>query len=253
MTVLYYTYSFLIGLFGGSFYNVVGFRVPQQKSIVHPGSECGHCARKLTPVELIPVLSYLFQRGRCRGCQHKISPIYPLIELSTALLFLVAPYLIGWTWELSVAWLLISLLVIITVSDIAYLLIPDKILLFFGIPFAILRLFFLPIDAWWDPLLGAATGFALLLFLAIVSKGGMGGGDIKLFGVLGLVLGWKGILLAFFFSTLYGTIMGIIGMFAGKVRLGKPMPFAPAIALGTISAYFFGERFFDWYITTFIF
>ncbi|AZN43339.1 prepilin peptidase [Paenibacillus albus] len=253
MTAFTYTYSFLIGLIMGSFFNVVGFRVPKKLSIVRPGSHCTHCGRNLKPSELIPVLSYLTQQGKCKGCQQRISPIYPLIELTTAVLFLLSPLLLGLSWEVSVAWLLISLLVIITVTDLAYMLIPDKILLVFGIPLAILRIFFLPIGAWWEPLLGAAVGFALLLLIAIVSKGGMGGGDIKLFAVLGLVFGWKGILLVFFFSTLIGTIIGLVGILSGKVRTGKPMPFGPAIALGTISAYFFGDQLLHWYTATFIF
>jgi leader peptidase (prepilin peptidase)/N-methyltransferase len=251
MTTFYYTYSFLIGLFGGSFYNVVGLRVPKKESIVRPGSRCGHCERRLTPWELIPVLSYLLLKGKCSNCRIRISPIYPVFELLTAVLFVLAPVLMGWTWELLIAWVLISLLVIITVSDLAYQLIPDRILLFFGILLVILRFFIPPSGAWWELLLGAIVGFALLLSIAIVSKGGMGGGDIKLFAVLGFILGWKGILLAFFLSTIYGTIMGLIGMIAGKVQRGKPMPFGPAIALGTLTVYFFGDRFLQWYLNAF--
>ncbi|RAP74746.1 prepilin peptidase [Paenibacillus montanisoli] len=249
MAAIFYTYSFLIGLIAGSFYNVVGLRVPKKESIVRPGSHCSHCQRKLTIGELIPVVSYLFLKGKCKGCGHRISPIYPLIELVNAALFVAAPIILGWSSELAIAWLLISLLTIITVSDIAYMLIPDKILLFFGTIFILLRFFVQPAVAWWEPLAGAAAGFGLLLLIAILSKGGMGGGDIKLFAVLGWVLGWKLVLIAFVIAAFYGTILGLIGMIAGRVRVGKPMPFAPAIAMGTLTAYFFGERFLHWYYT----
>ncbi|WP_308637373.1 prepilin peptidase [Paenibacillus silvisoli] len=249
MAAFYLTYSFLIGLVAGSFYNVVGLRVPKRQSIVRPGSHCGHCKRQLTMWELIPVVSYLCLRGKCRGCGHAISPIYPLIELVNAALFTAAPLVLGWSWELVIAWLLISLLTIITVSDIAYMLIPDKILLFFGTLFIFLRYFVQPPAAWWEPLAGAAAGFGLLLLIAILSKGGMGGGDIKLFAVLGWVLGWKLVLIAFVIAAFYGTMLGIIGMATGKVKVGKAMPFGPAIAMGTLTAYFFGERFLHWYAT----
>ncbi|MDQ0256508.1 prepilin signal peptidase PulO-like enzyme (type II secretory pathway) [Evansella vedderi] len=140
---------------------------------------------------------------------------------------------------------------IIFVSDMAYMLIPDKVLLYFGVFFVITRLF-IPLDPWWDAYLGAAIGFTLPLLIAIVSKGGMGGGDIKLFAVLGFVLGWQGILLAFLFSSFYGAFLGLIGMIFGKVKRGQPMAFGPYIVLGALTAYFFGEKIVNWYFTSFI-
>jgi len=226
----------------------VGLRIPKGESIVHPRSHCPKCQRTLTTLDLIPVLSYLMLRGKCRGCSLKISPIYPIIEVGTAALFTIAPLLVGWSKELLVAWTLISLLVIIFISDLHYSIIPNKVLLFFGGVLLVLRLIVSPLQPWWDPLLGAFLGFTLLLLISIVSKGGMGGGDIKLFAVIGLVLGWKGLLLAFFISNLCGTIMGLIGMMLGKVKRGKPFPFGPAIALGTLFTYFYGEQMIAWYI-----
>ena len=136
----------------------------------------------------MPVFSYVFLKGKCRGCGTKIHWVYPVMELATGLLFAFAYYQLGFTLELVVALLFISLLVIITVSDIAYMLIPDKILLFFLIPLIVLRVFE-PLSPWWDSIVGAVVGFGVLFLIAIVSKGGMGGGDIKLFFVIGLVLG----------------------------------------------------------------
>jgi leader peptidase (prepilin peptidase)/N-methyltransferase len=233
-------YVFLGSICLGSFFNVVGLRVPKGESIVRPRSHCPSCERTLTAWELIPVVSYVVQKGKCRGCGVLISPLYPFVELSTAILFTISPLLVGWSKELVVSWTLISLLMIIFVSDVRYMLIPDKILLFFAPLFLFERLWLVPFTPWWDAFLGALVGFGVLFLIALISKGGMGGGDIKLFALIGLALGTKLTLLAFFLSTLYGTIFGLIGMAIGKVKRGQPMPFGPAIVVGTLTAYFFG-------------
>jgi leader peptidase (prepilin peptidase)/N-methyltransferase len=238
--------SFFYGLLLGSFFNVVGLRVPKGESIVKPRSHCPSCKRTLTAWELIPVVSYVIQSGKCRGCGSRISSLYPLMELATAVLFTISPLLVGWSKELVISWTLISLLIIIIVSDIRYMVIPDKVLLFFAVIFIIERIF-IPLHPWWDSLVGAIIGFSLLLLIAFVSKGGMGGGDIKLFALLGFVLGGKMVLLSFFCSTFYGTIFGLIGMVLGKVRRGEPMPFGPYIAMGTLTVYFFGQMIIGWY------
>jgi leader peptidase (prepilin peptidase) / N-methyltransferase len=237
---------FIFALLLGSFFNVVGLRVPKGESIVKPRSHCPSCKRTLTAWELVPVVSYVVQGGKCRGCGVRISPLYPFVELFTAILFTISLLVVGWSKELVVSWTLISLLMIIFVSDIRYMIIPDKVLLFFAVIFIIERIF-VPLLPWWDSLVGAVVGFSLLLLIAVLSKGGMGGGDIKLFALLGFVLGWKMVLLAFFLSTLYGTVFGMIGMVLGKVRRGEPMPFGPYIVFGTLTAYFFGQSILEWY------
>ncbi|MBB6282833.1 prepilin peptidase [Geobacillus subterraneus] len=235
-----YIFVFLCSLLLASFFNVVGLRVPVGESVVRPRSHCPACGRRLSARELIPVVSYVVQRGRCKGCGGRISPLYPLMEVATASLFTAAPMWVGWGGRLIVAWTLISLFAIIVVSDLRYMLIPDRVLVAFAVLFLMERLF-IPFLPWMDMLIGAAAGFLLLLLIAVLSKGGMGGGDVKLFAVLGFVLGWKMVLLAFFLATLYGTVIGLIGMALGRVRRGAPMPFAPAIALGALTAFFVGE------------
>lgn len=237
---------FLAGLILGSFYNVAGLRIPAKESIVMPRSACPSCGHTLAPLELVPVISYLVLKGNCRKCGKRISPLYPIIELMTGLLFAAAPLLLGWSMELIIAWALISLMVIIFVSDVMYMLIPNKILLFFTIVFLLLRIF-IPLDPWWDPLAGGLAGFMIPFFIAVISKGGMGGGDIKLFALVGLAIGLKGVLLSFIFAMLLGAIFGVAGLIAGLVKRGEPMPFGPFIAAGTISAYFFGQDVLDWY------
>lgn len=242
---------FTLGLIFGSFFNVVGLRVPKKESIVWPGSHCPSCGQMLTAIELIPVVSYLLQRGKCRRCHAPVSIVYPLMEIVTGALFLFAYVKVGMTGQLVVALTLISLLVIIFVSDLTYMIIPDKVLLVFALIFFIERIF-LPLQPWWDALLGAAIGFSLLLIIAIVSKGGMGGGDIKLFAVLGFVLGTKLMLLTFFFSTLFGAVFGIGGMIVGKLTKRKPIPFGPFIALATLVVYFYGTEIIAWYFQRFM-
>jgi len=241
-------YIFFVGAILGSFCNVVGLRVPNGESIIFPRSSCPNCKNKLAAKELMPIFSYILQRGKCRKCKTHISFIYPSIEGATAFFFIISPLIIGWSNELIVSWTLISLLMIIFVSDITYMIIPDKVLLFFA-PLFIIERIFIPLDPWWDMFIGSAVGFVLLLVIALISKGGMGGGDIKLYAVLGIVLGWKLVLLSFFLATITGTVIGLIGLIIGKVKKGKPMPFGPAIVIGTLLAYFFGNDMINWYIS----
>ncbi|MCK1996561.1 prepilin peptidase [Psychrobacillus psychrodurans] len=250
MTIIYMFLFFLYGLIFGSFFNVVGLRIPKKESIVRPPSHCTVCDRRLTIKDLVPVFSYVFLKGKCRGCGTKIHWVYPVMELVTGLLFAFAYYQLGFTLELAVALLFISLLVIITVSDIAYMLIPDKILIFFLTPLIVLRVF-VPLSPWWDSIIGAFVGFGVLFLIAVVSKGGMGGGDIKLFFVIGLVLGWIPTLLTLFLASIIGTVVGIISLRRTKQGRKTPIPFGPSIAIAAIISYFYGEMLVDWYVNLF--
>ena len=251
MEIVILTLFFLYGIIFGSFFNVVGLRVPKKESIVSPPSHCTNCERKLGPKDLVPVFSYIFLKGKCRTCGTKISPVYPIMELLTGALFALTYYQLGFSFELIIAILFISLLVIITVSDLAYMLIPDKVLLPFAIALLGLRLV-IPISPWWDSLLGAAVGFGVLFLIAVVSKGGMGGGDIKLFFVLGLVLGTANTLLTLFLASVIGSVAGLyILRKSGKGRK-TPVPFGPSIALAAVLSYFWGADFVEWYKHLFI-
>jgi len=246
MDIVYMLLFFMYGLVFGSFFNVVGLRVPKGESIVHPPSHCPTCNRRLTAIDLVPFFSYLLLKGKCRGCGTKISLMYPLMELVTGILFAFAYHQLGFSYELIVAILFISLLVIITVSDLAYMLIPNKILLLFAILLAAAR-FLSPLDPWWDSITGAVLSFLLLLAVAILSKGGMGGGDIKLFFVIGIVLGFIHSLLTLFIAAVIGAITGTIVL--KKTVKGKktPVPFGPSIAAAAIIVYFYGHDIVGWY------
>lgn len=247
MDIMYTIFAGIFGFVFGSFYNVVGLRIPKKESIVTPPSHCVNCNRRLRAFELIPVFSYVFLRGKCRTCGVKVSPIYAFTELVTGLLFAFATWQLGITWELAVALLFISLLVIINVSDIAYMLIPDKILLFF-LPLLIVGRILSPLEPWWDSIVGAVLGFSLLLLIAIISKGGMGGGDIKLFLLIGLVLGTYNTLLTLFLASIIGTIVGVIILKVRRKGRKTPVPFGPSIAIASIVVYFYGEQIIDLYL-----
>ena len=243
-----YLYFFIVGIVFGSFFNVVGLRIPLGKSIVFPRSSCPYCGHIIHASELVPVFSYLFQKGKCRKCGAHISKIYPLIELITGLLFVFSIYKIGFQNELFIALTLISLLVIIVVSDLAYMLIPDRILLFF-LPILIIERFFMPLNPWWSSIVGGVGAFTLLFLIALFSNGGMGGGDIKLFGVLGIILGWKLVLITFTIASFAGTVYGLAVMRAGKLNKRNPIPFGPFIAIGALISYFYGNELLVWYFS----
>jgi leader peptidase (prepilin peptidase) / N-methyltransferase len=245
--LILHLFLYLYGLLLGSFFNVVGFRLPLKQSVIKPRSSCTTCGHQLEAYELIPVLSYLIQKGKCRGCQSRISPVYPSIELLTGILFATAPLVVGWSSELVLALTLISMFIIIIVSDIHYMIIPDKILIWFAGIFLLERLIW-PLIPWWDSLLGAVVGFTLLLVIALVSKGGMGFGDVKLYALLGFILGFKLVLLSFFLSTLYGAVIGGLALFFRIVKRRQPIPFGPFIAAGTLSAYYWGSEMIDFYL-----
>lgn len=250
MEIVIAIFVFIYGLVLGSFYNVVGLRVPKGESIVRPPSHCTICDRNLTAKDLVPVFSYVFLKGKCRGCGTKIHWVYPVIELTTGVLFTFAYLQLGFTWEFVTALLFISLLIIITVSDIAYMLIPDKILLFFLIPLIVCRMIS-PLTPWWDSAVGAIVGFGILLLVAMVSKGGMGGGDIKLFFVIGVVLGTVSTLVTLFLASVIGTVVGLITLKISKQGRKTPIPFGPSIAIAAVISYFYGQAIVDWYMNLF--
>lgn len=246
MDIVLIALFFIYGIVFGSFFNVVGLRVPKKESIVSPPSHCTTCDRKLGALDLVPVFSYIFLKGKCRGCGSKISAIYPFMEFVTGVLFALSFYMLGFSAELIIAILFMSLLVIITISDIAYMLIPDKVLLPFAVVLLGVRLI-IPLESWWDSLLGALVGFGVLYLIAVVSKGGMGGGDIKLFFVIGLVLGTANTLLTLFLAAFIGSIAGLILLkWTGRGRK-TPIPFGPSIAVAAVIAYFWGADFVGWY------
>lgn len=246
--MLYIAIFLFFGIIMGSFLNVVGLRLPQGKSFIsNERSECTQCNHTLRWYELIPVVSYLIQGGKCKHCQANISIQYPLIELFTGFLFALAFIKFGLELELIIALLFISMLVVIFVADLKYLIIPNKVLLFFLLLFIIGRIF-VPLDPWYSPILAAVIGFIGIMLIILLSKGGMGAGDMKLFFVLGIVLGLGNLILTFVLSCFIGLAVGIVLMIKGVVKKGVPFPFGPSIVVAALIAYFVGDIALDWYM-----
>lgn len=250
MEVYWTVVFFLFGLTFGSFFNVVGLRVPKKISFMRGNSHCPECGQRLSWHELIPVLSFCLQKGKCRHCQAPIAVLYPIMELLVGALFAYSYVQIGLSFELIVALLFGSMLVMVSVADIAYMVIPNKILLFF-LPLFVLCRIILPLDPWYDALVGAVVGFLLIALIILVSNGGMGAGDMKLFFVLGLVLGWENIVLTLFLAALLGAVIGMVLKLLQRVKAKQPIPFGPYIAVSGLIAYFYGDALIAWYVSLF--
>ncbi|MFT9487653.1 A24 family peptidase [Tepidibacillus infernus] len=247
MNLLFWTIYILLTLFIGSFLNVVALRIPKNESIIYPPSHCPSCQHRLSVLDLIPVLSYIGLKGKCRYCRVKISPIYPLGELLTLVLFFLIQFSFGFSKELIIAYPFAMIMIAATLSDLKYQVIPNRIT-YFGIAlFLILRFWIHPLSIW-NYWIGAVLGGGLLLLIAILSRGGMGGGDIKLFFLIGLVLGWQNTLLALFLSTGIGAVIGGILMLLGVVKQKQLIPFGPFIFIGTMITYFLGNQIWQWYL-----
>ena len=238
---------FLIGLIFGSFFNVVGMRIGKNQSIVTPSSHCPVCCHPLTACDLIPLVSYCMLLGKCRYCGIKIRPLYPIVEWLTGILFVQSYQIFGWTSELVTALLFVSLLMIIFVTDMTYMIIPNKILGIYFIIFIVIRLVN-PLDFWWLAYAGSIAGFSLLWVIAFLSNGGIGGGDIKLYAVIGLVLGFWNTILSLFLAAVIGCFYGSFLIFKKGKITHMPIPFGPAIAVGSWLSYMYGNHLLDWYM-----
>jgi len=250
MEVYWFILFFVVGVVIGSFFNVVGLRVPQRIPFSNDRSYCPSCQKQLKSIDLIPIFSYLFLRGKCRHCQTNISILYPIIEILTGFLFAFSYWKLGLSLELITVLIFISMLMILFVSDLTYMLIPNKILLFF-LPLLIIMRIISPLTPWYDAIIGAVVGYVVLALIIILSKGGMGGGDMKLFGVIGIIIGWKGTLLTLFLASLLGLFVGGTMILFKKQAKKEPIPFGPYIIVAAIISYFYGDNIIAFYMEFF--
>ncbi|MEF3303761.1 prepilin peptidase [Paenibacillus sp. GYB003] len=238
--MLLFPFIVVLGLLTGSFLNVVALRSLTGESIVLPPSRCVRCKHPLKPTDLIPLLGYLLLRGKCRYCRGPISPVYPAVEAAVALSFALIYREIGWSAELLPGFLLVSVLAAVVVTDLKSGIIPDRIVFPCMAMAAVLRLGVHPLPLW-DYAAAFFAGSGILWLLAVVSKGGMGGGDIKLFALIGLLLGLKLTLLALFAASLAGTLYGVGMLLAGRLRRKQAVPFGPFIATAALPVYLWGS------------
>lgn len=243
---------FAIGLPIGSFLNVVAYRVPRGQTPWKPSrSYCPSCNEPIPARDNIPVLGWILLGGKCRNCSEPISWRYPVFEAITAVLYGAAGLKFGWSIELFPALLFITTLVVVANSDIDLQVVPNQIV-FISLLFGLVAMALAYPDDWLNWTLSAVIAFTVMLIIALAYPRGMGMGDVKLAGVMGLYLG-RTVAPALLFAFFTGTIFGLAVMANRGVAEGRKtkVPFAPFMAAGGVFGLFFGEDVVDWYLDTF--
>lgn len=232
-------FVFLIGLAVGSFLGAVTYRLPRRISVVSPPSACPECQQRLTFTDLIPVLSYVRSRGRCRHCGVPVPWRYLAIELATACGFLGANALAtvaGWP-TVAAAAVLLAIMVVMAVIDLEHMLLPDKVNVLgaaAGLGFALTGVGPVsPLEA----LLGAGVGFGVILLIVVLSRGGMGMGDAKFLAMIGTWVGPFGALYTLFGASAIGAAVGGTLIWLGRHGRKTPMPFGPFLAVATLGVW----------------
>jgi leader peptidase (prepilin peptidase) / N-methyltransferase len=238
---------FVFGLIVGSFCNVVIYRLPLGNSIVTPGSRCRSCDNSIRPWDNIPIVSYFILNGRCRSCREPISVRYPIVEFTSGILYLTLYLKFGLSILFVIYALMASTLVVVALIDLDHKIIPNIITLPGILAGLSLSLQLLPITPL-TSLLGVLIGGALFYLIALISKGGMGGGDIKLIAMIGAFLGWHGTLFTIFSSALLGAVVGIMLMVLGKKGRKDKVPFGPFLSFGAILFMLSGDDLVQWYL-----
>lgn len=258
MDIYFTIIAFITGITLGSFYNVCIYRIPQKQSIASPPSHCYNCNTRLKPQDLIPILSWVTLKGKCRYCSQKISPRYPLIELLTGILFTTIFLNFGYTFSTPYYMFLTSLLLIITFIDLDHYIIPDGLLIIGSIASLIVNTLGYGITLKESLLGGLICGGGTLaviyLIELLIKKEVMGGGDIKLFAMLGLFLGIKlgalTILLSIYVGAIYG-IATIVYSKIKKIEYNSMIPYGPFISVAAFIVLLYGNDIINWYLGIF--
>lgn len=242
-----YIMIFLFGIVTGSFLNVCIYRIPEKQNIATVRSHCMSCGYTLKWYDLIPLLSYLALRGRCRKCKAKLSVQYPLIEALNGILYLIIFAVYGFSIDSLLYCLLFSALLLLSVIDFRTYEIPLGINLFI-LAIGLARVA-TDLSNWLEYGAGFLSVSAFLLVIYAVTKGkGIGGGDVKLMAACGIVVGWKLIILAFLTACVLGSVCHLIRM---KVSgAGHVLAMGPYLSLGTMLAVLWGNQFIKWYVST---
>ena len=253
-------FVFLAGLCIGSFLNVCIWRIPRDESIAWPGSHCPACNHPLGVLDNIPLLSWLFLRGRCRYCKAPITPRYFLVELLTGLLFFLLWWTRGITWTTPVYILYACALVTGAFIDIEHLILPDRITLGGMVVGLLLSPLWPPLQgetqrlpAFCSSLVGLALGYGLLWLVAVLGRAAlkreaMGMGDWKLLGAIGACLGWKAVLFTILVSSLTGTLTGFLFILLGRKEWQSRIPYGPHLSLAAILWLLAGPELLDLYL-----
>jgi len=241
----------LLGLFIGSFLNVCIYRIPRAESIIWPGSRCTACGTPIKPWDNIPLVSYLFLRGKCRQCSARIKPRYPLVEALSALLALALYARFGLGAVFLIYYLFACALIVITFIDLDFQIIPDRISLG-GIVVGLVLVYWLPVT-YKDALIGLAVGAGSLLLIIygyyfLTKRQGMGGGDVKLLGMIGVFVGWQGVAFTIFTASLIGSVVGLAWIAVQGKDMKAAIPFGPFLSIGALIYLFWGPSLIAWYL-----
>jgi leader peptidase (prepilin peptidase)/N-methyltransferase len=250
----------ILGLAVGSFLNVCIDRLPRNESIVLPPSHCEACQHKLAAKDNIPVFSYLALRGRCRYCQTSIPQRIFWVELATAVIFALLAWHYGLSVELGVMAFYASLFIIIFVVDLEQGLILNKVVypsMVVALLLALLPQSWLTQEIWLtqaikpgiaSAALGGAIGFGIFLLIAIVSRGGMGWGDVKLAALIGLATGFPLVFVAIIMAAILGGIVAVALVIAKKRKRRQTIPFGPFLAVAAMITLLWGSNILSWYL-----
>jgi len=231
----------LIGIVLGSFLNVCADRLPAGKSIVTPGSHCPHCKRSLTALELIPVISYVILRGRCRTCGTPIGARSPIVELLTGGLFALTLARFGLSLTTLLASVYICFLMVMAITDLESQRILNSVV-FPAIGVALVAAFFTPGRSLMQLLLGGVVGFVILFLLAALVSGGMGMGDVKLAAFIGFMVGFPQVGLVLLLAFVIGGLIAGVQWAAGRLSRGDRVAFGPYLALGAVIGLLYGDQ-----------
>jgi len=262
--LFFYLIIFLFGLIVGSFLNCLIYRLEKKESFLKGRSYCPRCKHQLSWQDLIPLLSFLELGGKCRYCKQKISWQYPLVEISTALIFLLVfifqssifnEFLIINFLTLIYYWIIAVFLIIIFVYDLKYYIIPDEIIypaIVIALIFNFKFLIFGQAPIFKLSILSALGASAFFLAIFLVSRGKwLGFGDVKLAAFMGLFLGFPNILVGLFLAFFIGAIIGSVLILTNKKKLKSEVPFGPFLVTGTLISLFWGRELVSWYLNFF--
>ena len=247
MDIIINIYVFTFGAVLGSFFNVVIYRLPRKYSIIKGTSFCPHCKHRIMPLALVPILSYLFLKGKCAHCQAPISMRYPIIEFITGLSFLISYWRFGLTYASLVAMFLASLCIIIAMIDFDTMEIFDRFH-FMLLALAAVHIFFISTLGITSHLIGFLI-ISVPLYLIAVLTNGIGGGDIKLMAVGGFLLGYQASLVAFFIGALVGGLVAVYLLLTKQTQMKSLIAFGPYLCIGIFIAYLYGLELFTWYVS----
>jgi len=250
--MMWYVVSGIFGAIVGSFLNVCIIRLPKEESIVWPGSHCPQCRNPIKFYDNIPLVSYIWLKGRCRHCKQLISVQYPLVEAITGLGSVVLFIRFGPSLTYIIYFAFVAALIVITVIDLYHQIIPDVISLP-GIGVGLLASLILPQFTFFDSLKGLLLGGGSLFVVAtlyqwLFKREGMGGGDVKLLAMIGAFLGWKAVILTILSGSLIGSIIGVGIMILKRKDFKYAIPFGPFLSLGAVISLFYGEDIIRWYL-----